>query len=156
VPVGANARECEISVQMETTAARVESGSLNSPHSLAAFRHMTAEKPCTRGAQLPDPPGFVGAAAFHEMARCGGTDRGQGPGASARPHIEMASRQRQDNIRPLNASAMIRGQGFLMTTPPCPPTLSIRIKCCRKRKAVSLVRIGKFCCTSRRSCPPKG
>src|SRR5665648_201005 len=45
---------------------------------------------------------------------------------------------------------------FLMTTPPRPPALSILMKCWRKRKAVSPVRMGKFCWTSLRSLPPKG
>ena len=45
---------------------------------------------------------------------------------------------------------------FLMTIAARPPGLSIRMKCWRKRNAVSPVRISKFCCTSGRSLPPKG
>ena len=45
---------------------------------------------------------------------------------------------------------------FLMTIAARPPGLSIRIKCWRKRNAVSPVWISKLCCTSGRSLPPKG
>ncbi len=45
---------------------------------------------------------------------------------------------------------------FLITTPALPPAFSILIKCCKNKEAVSPVLIGKFCCTSARSLPPKG
>ena len=34
---------------------------------------------------------------------------------------------------------------FLMTMPARPPAFSVLMKCCRNRKAVSPVLIGKFC-----------
>src|SRR4051794_38119227 len=37
-----------------------------------------------------------------------------------------------------------------------PPAFRCLMKCCRNRNAVSPVLIGKFCCTSGRSLPPKG
>jgi hypothetical protein len=45
---------------------------------------------------------------------------------------------------------------FLKIIPPLPPAFSILIKCCKNKLAVSPVLIGKFCCTSARSLPPKG
>jgi hypothetical protein len=54
------------------------------------------------------------------------------------------------------ALSVLERKVFLMTMPARPPALRILMKCWRKRNAVSPVRMGKFCCTSLRSLPPKG
>ena len=52
-----------------------------------------------------------------------------------------------NNFRKLltDALSVLERNVFLMTMPPRPPALSILMKCWRNRKAVSPVRIGKFC-----------
>jgi hypothetical protein len=54
------------------------------------------------------------------------------------------------------ALSVLERKVFLMTMAARPPAFRILMKCWRKMKAVSPVRMGKFCCTSARSLPPKG
>jgi hypothetical protein len=70
-------------------------------------------------------------------------------------HGEEITAFRQEFPQADGRIVRIRENAFSMIAPLRPPARSILMKCWRNRNVVSPVRIGKFCCSSLRSLPPK-
>ena len=70
--------------------------------------------------------------------------------------MKQAEKANSSRLKAVVALSLLLKKVFLITIPAFPPAFSILMKCCKNKLAVSPVLIGKFCCTSTRSLPPKG